>query len=93
MLVLGFIVAFAQVSKLLGQPLAILTTQPLSLGPSHLPEYAVRTALRMLIGMGVSLVFTFTYATLAAKSARAERLLIPLLDISSHCHRWATSHW
>ncbi|HEY5337190.1 MAG TPA: ABC transporter permease subunit, partial [Rhizomicrobium sp.] len=81
LLVLGFIVAFAQASKLLGQPLAVLTTQPLSLAPSHLPEYAMRTALRMLIGMGVSLVFTFTYATLAAKSARAERLLIPLLDI------------
>jgi NitT/TauT family transport system permease protein len=31
--------------------------------------------------MGASLVFTFTYATLAAKSRRAEVLLVPLLDI------------
>ncbi|HUB85293.1 MAG TPA: ABC transporter permease subunit [Rhizomicrobium sp.] len=80
-LVLGFIVAFAEASKLLTQPLAILTTQPLSLDPSHLPEYALRTALRMLIAMVVSLGFTFTYATLAAKSQRAGNLLIPLLDI------------
>jgi NitT/TauT family transport system permease protein len=29
----------------------------------------------------LSLFFTFTYATLAAKSRRAERLLVPLLDI------------
>jgi NitT/TauT family transport system permease protein len=80
-LVLGFIVAFAEASKLLTQPLAILTTQPLSLDPSQLPEYALRTALRMLIAMVVSLGFTFTYATLAAKSQRAGNLLIPLLDI------------
>ena len=31
--------------------------------------------------MVLSLLFTFTYATLAAKSRRAELLLIPLLDI------------
>ena len=29
----------------------------------------------------MSLLFTFTYATLAAKSKRAELLLVPLLDI------------
>jgi NitT/TauT family transport system permease protein len=80
-LVLGFIVLFAQASRNLTQPLAVLTAQPLSLSPVHLPEYALRTALRMLIAMGASLVFTFSYATLAAKSARAGQLLIPLLDI------------
>jgi NitT/TauT family transport system permease protein len=80
-LVLGFVIAFAEASKLLGQPLAVLESQPLSLDPSHLPDYALRTALRMLIAMGISLVFTFTYATLAAKSQRAGSLLIPLLDI------------
>ena len=35
----------------------------------------------MLIAMALSLLFTFTYATLAAKNKRAERLLVPLLDI------------
>jgi NitT/TauT family transport system permease protein len=80
-LVFGFIVAFADSSRLLSQPLTALAAQPLSLDPSHLPEYALRTALRMLIAMGASLIFTFSYATLAAKSARAGSLLIPLLDI------------
>jgi NitT/TauT family transport system permease protein len=80
-LVFGFIIAFADASRLLTQPLATLTAQPLSLSPTHLPEYALRTALRMLIAMIASLVFTFSYATLAAKSARAGSLLIPLLDI------------
>src|SRR5438045_2770317 len=35
----------------------------------------------MLIAMMLSLFFTFTYATLAAKSRSAERLLVPILDI------------
>src|SRR3546814_2732582 len=35
----------------------------------------------MLAAMILSLVFTFTYATWAAKSRRAEAILIPLRDI------------
>ena len=37
--------------------------------------------LRMMAAMLLSLLFTFTYATWAAKSRRAEQVLIPLLDI------------
>ena len=81
LLVLGFIALFADASRSLVQPLSALTQNPLSLDPSHLPEYALRTGLRMLIALGVSLVFTLTYATWAAKSARAGALLVPLLDI------------
>ncbi|HEY0106481.1 MAG TPA: ABC transporter permease subunit [Rhizomicrobium sp.] len=80
-LVLGFMVLFADASRTLVQPLSSLARTPLSLDPWHLPEYALRTALRMLIALGVSLVFTFTYATWAAKSPRAGTLLVPLLDI------------
>jgi NitT/TauT family transport system permease protein len=53
----------------------------LSLAPAHLPEYAARTTLRMFVAMGVSLLFALGYATWAAKSDRAGRLLIPILDI------------
>jgi NitT/TauT family transport system permease protein len=81
LLVLGFVVLFANLSQLLVAPLSRLAIEPISLNPSHLPEYAARTAVRMLIALCVSLLFTFTYATLAAKSERAGRLLIPLLDI------------
>src|SRR5258708_12176792 len=35
----------------------------------------------MFGGLVASLIFTFTYATLAAKSRRAEMILVPLLDI------------
>ena len=80
-LVLGFIILFADVSRSLVQPLSTITGRDLSLDPANLPGYALRTALRMLIAMGVSLAFTFTYATWAAKSRRAGTLLVPLLDI------------
>ncbi len=58
-------------------------TQPphISLSPSVLPNYALRTTMRMLAALIASLLFTFTYGTLAAKSRRAETVLIPLLDV------------
>jgi NitT/TauT family transport system permease protein len=81
LLILGLLVFLAEASRHLLQPLSELRVQPVSLDPANLPEYAARTTLRMLIALVLSLLFTFTYATLAAKSRRAERLLIPLLDI------------
>jgi NitT/TauT family transport system permease protein len=47
----------------------------------NLPYYALRTTMRMFAALVASLIFTFTYATLAAKSRRAEMVLIPVLDI------------
>jgi NitT/TauT family transport system permease protein len=52
----------------------------ISLSPALLPLYTLRTVMRMLAALVASLVFTFTYATLAAKSRRAEMVLIPILD-------------
>lgn len=54
---------------------------PISLDPALLPEYALRTTLRMGIALLCSLLFTFLYAKIAVSSRRAEQLLIPLLDI------------
>lgn len=48
---------------------------------AHLPYYAFRSAARMFIAFSWTLVFTFTYGSLAAHSPRAERILMPLLDI------------
>ncbi|MBV9251984.1 MAG: ABC transporter permease subunit [Acetobacteraceae bacterium] len=52
-----------------------------SLDPRHLPEYAVRTTLRMFAALIASLIFTFTYGTAAAKSRRAGLVLVPVLDV------------
>ena len=52
-----------------------------SLDPIHLPDYALRTTMRMFAALLASLLFTFTYATAAAKSRRAALILVPILDI------------
>jgi len=81
LLVLGLLIFLGEASRHLFEPLAELQKQPPSLDPRHLPEYAARTTLRMLVAMVFSLIFTFTYATFAAKNKYAERILVPLLDI------------
>jgi NitT/TauT family transport system permease protein len=63
------------------KPMTTLQEPVVSLDPIHLPEYALRTFLRMLAAMFASLLFTLTYGTLAAKSRHARLVLIPVLDI------------
>jgi NitT/TauT family transport system permease protein len=79
--VIGLIAFLGETSRGLFAPLSQLEAAPLSLDPLHLPEYAARTTFRMLAGLALSLVFTLTYATWAAKSERAGKLLVPILDI------------
>ena len=76
-----FLWELAHAAKSIHQPLASLEIQPVSLDPWNLPQYALLTTLRMFAALGFSLLFTFLVAPLAAKSKRAERVLIPALDI------------
>ena len=79
-LVFAFFVYLAQAAHGLTGSLERLQGTPISLAPGALVGYAARTGLRMLIALFFSLLFTFSYATLAAKSRRAEVILVPLLD-------------
>ena len=79
--VIGILTFFAEASRGLLAPMSKITGETLSLDPVHLPVYAARTTLRMFTALVISVLFTFTYATWAAKSPRAEKLLVPLLDI------------
>ena len=54
---------------------------PIDLSPSALPAYTLLSLSRGLAAYVLSLAFTLVVGTLAARSRRAERLLIPLLDI------------
>ncbi|HAU1355934.1 TPA: ABC transporter permease subunit [Legionella pneumophila] len=54
---------------------------PISLEPSNLPFYALRTVLRMFIALIFSILFTFIVGALAAKNRRAEQIVIPAIDI------------
>jgi NitT/TauT family transport system permease protein len=56
-------------------------TPHISLAPENLPYYAARSTLRMFIALGFSFAFTLAYGYIAARSRRAERVMIPLLDI------------
>jgi NitT/TauT family transport system permease protein len=53
----------------------------ISTDPANLPYYAVRSLLRMFAALILSVLFTFVYATAAARLRRAEKVLIPVLDI------------
>lgn len=80
-LVIGFLLFFSITARETWAPIATLQSEVISLDPGNLPEYAMRTTLRMLAAMVAALVFTLLYGTLAAKSRRAEKLLVPVLDI------------
>ncbi len=70
----------------LGQSLAVnftpgRTPVVISTDISNVPYYAARSLLRMFIALGLSTVFTLVYGTAAARLRRAEKVLVPILDI------------
>ena len=79
--IMAVLTAIAQSYHGISAPLPAPKEDIISLDYGDLPYYALRTALRMFAALFFSLVFTFTYATLAAKSRRWEMVLIPVLDI------------
>ena len=81
LMVVGVLVALGRTVQGTFLGLETLGKPEISLDPANLPEYAMRTTLRMFGAMAASLAFTFIFAPLAAKSRAAERMLIPLLDI------------
>ena len=77
----GLAVLVVHGAEQMGRPLSALQVAPVVLEPARLPGYALLTVLRMFAALGASLVFTFVFATLAAKSRKAELVIIPALDI------------
>ncbi|RME34016.1 MAG: ABC transporter permease subunit [Thermoflexia bacterium] len=53
----------------------------ISLSPSALPYYALRSVGRMAAAYLLSLLFTLVYGRVAAYNRRAEQVLMPLLDV------------
>jgi NitT/TauT family transport system permease protein len=80
---LALLIALARIGS--GTTVAFVPKQHLvpqvSLDPRDLPYYAARSVLRMFVALIWSVLFTFAYGYAAAHSRRAERVLIPLLDI------------
>ena len=80
LIVLGLIATIGLEFQQLARPLPPREAA-IDLDPAALPGYALRTVARMLAAMALSLAFSFAYAPLAARNRRAERVLVPLLDI------------
>lgn len=64
----------------LNAPVAVLGPE-ISLKPSALPYYALRSLGRMAAAYILSLLFALLYGYMAAHNRRAEQVLIPLLDV------------
>lgn len=77
----GIFIAAAHGVHVMQRPLSSLDFTPVSLEPGNLFLYALLSTLRMFAAIIASLIFTFTIATLAAKSRRAELIIVPALDI------------
>ncbi|HTE36339.1 MAG TPA: ABC transporter permease subunit, partial [Reyranella sp.] len=80
-LIAAVFVGLAHGAREMMAPTSRLTLEPVTLDAGNLPEYALRTTLRMFAAIVASLLFTFVVATLAAKSRKAELVIIPALDI------------
>src|SRR5471032_549343 len=80
-LIAAAFVAMAHGAHQFAAPATRLALEPVTLDPANLPEYALRTTLRMFAAIIASLLFTFVVATLAAKIRKAELVIVPALDI------------
>lgn len=81
-LIFGIIALVTSTIIAMTQPYISNQVMPaISLDPSHLPYYALRSVMRMIIALIASLLFTFIIGTWAARSTYAERILIPIIDV------------
>ncbi|WP_295470540.1 ABC transporter permease subunit [uncultured Pseudomonas sp.] len=80
-LVLAAIVLAAWGAMQMSRPFIVGEPTPISLDPSELPYYLLRTMLRMFTALGISLLFAFVFAAIAARYRAAEKAMIPLLDV------------
>ncbi len=79
--VFAALIAVGHVAKDTFVPINAPGATEITLNPLKLPEYALRTTMRMFAALVASLLFTFTYGTAAAKSRRAALVLVPVLDV------------
>lgn len=80
-LVLAVLVGIAFGAMQMSRPFVVGEATPISLDPSNLPYYMLRTMLRMFTALFFSLLFSFAFAAIAAKYRLAEKIMIPSLDI------------
>lgn len=65
----------------IARPYALGDPLPISLDPACLPQYAIRTVVRMGLALMASLIFSLLVGAWAAKNERAEKWIMPVIDI------------
>jgi NitT/TauT family transport system permease protein len=79
---IGLVYGLIRLAPALNAPFLPKTApSAISTDPADLPYYAVRSLVRMFAALILSIIFTFVYATAAARLKRAEKVLLPILDI------------
>jgi hypothetical protein len=86
-----FLLFFSITARETWAPIATLQSEVISLDPANLPEYAMRTTLRMLAAMAAALIFTLLYGTLAAKAGAPKNCWCRCSTSCNRCRCWATS--
>ena len=81
LLLLGIVGAIFGFVSLTGEWRTLRPAVHIDLSPTALPVYVFYSLSRGLLAYVLSLLFTLVYGFWAAKDARAERVLLPLLDI------------
>ena len=78
-LVFAVLACLIAIAEQFTAPLQVRTEIDLSLGA--LPHYAILSLTRAFVAYALSLAFALTFGTIAAHHPRAERLMIPALDV------------
>jgi NitT/TauT family transport system permease protein len=72
---------FAQTGHQMALPYALGEPIQISLSPMVLPGYALRTVIRMFIALFFSIIVSMILGAWAAKSRKAEQIIIPAIDV------------
>ena len=80
-IILGIIFFMAFGASQMATPYQVGMPLQITLDPLYLPYYLLRTTLRMMSALFLSLLFSFAFAALAARYRLAEKIMVPALDI------------
>ncbi|AIF81319.1 anion ABC transporter permease [endosymbiont of Acanthamoeba sp. UWC8] len=80
-IVLSMFFCLSLAAKKTNVNISVYETEYISLASSNLPYYALMTSARIFIAVIFSLIFALCVSTLAAKSKKAEEIILPLLDV------------
>ena len=80
-IILGIIFFLAFGASQMATPYQVGMPLQITLDPLYLPYYLLRTTLRMMTALFLSLIFSFVFAALAARYRLAEKIMVPALDI------------